>query len=734
MGAKLHSGAATFLLLVLFAFVSPCLSQDIEILQRGVVKVTSTTLEGKRKIGTGFVVRLGADVVYIVTASHVIEGARDIEVAFFTGKNRLIAAKVLDLEGGDPQGLAALAVEGKIPAGVSVLKMNRVTLVRAGEPVTMIGFPDAGGPWAVTKGEIVGRKGKSIAFSGAVEEGNSGGPLIKEGQVIGVVTEARVPFAYATPTPIAQYVLESWGIKFGDQLRSKPARLEEGHIVQMIREKGFHHPGDLSKDGLSGSVRGNFEHEYELKTLNDDPVVIDHATGLMWQQSGSSSSLDWKEVKGYIDELNKEGYAGFSDWRLPTLEELASLMEYTGENEGLYIDPVFDKDNYVFWSADESSRFRWVVNYSNGTLYLGGPARALGVRSTLLDSQKGPGAPTPTPARTEVGVDSQLANTKIAFVSEGYRLGEIHVMDADGTNPRRLIGSLMEVSRPAWSPDRTKLAFASQRDSKGWEIQVINADGTNPRHLIDGQEHVSYPFWSPDGTKLIFASWHSPCIPDVHVINADGTHLRRLAYNKAGPTSCIVRMDWSAAWSPDGRRIALPGNESENWIHMINADGSNLKRYTPLKDGADYRVSLAWSPDGTKLAFMSSESDSNGIYVMNADGTNPKPLIRARVAGGDTGGLSWSPDGSKIAFVSMEHDNAEIYVINADGTDPRRLTNTPGPDVQPSWSPDGTKIVFASMRAGNWEIYMMNADGTYPRRMTKTRESEKWPAWSPFLK
>src|SRR2546428_11269796 len=83
---------------------------------------------------------------------------------------------------------------------------------------------------------------------------------------------------------------------------SRPATLEKGHVVQMIREKGFHHPGDVSKEGLSGSVRGNFEHEYELKTPNGNPVVIDYATGLMWQQSGSGDKIPWQEAAGDIEE------------------------------------------------------------------------------------------------------------------------------------------------------------------------------------------------------------------------------------------------------------------------------------------------------------------------------------------------------------------------------------------------------------------------------------------------
>jgi Protein of unknown function (DUF1566)/Trypsin-like peptidase domain len=335
--------------------VTPSLAQEIETLQKGVVKIRATPLEKSAQTGTGFIVRLGADVAYIITASHVVVGARDIEVEFFTQRNRLMPAKLLQQEGGDPRGLAALAVQGNIPEDVVVLKMNRGGPVRAGDPVTVIGFPDAGGPWAVTKGEIVGRKAKSIVFSGAIEKGNSGGPLIHEGQVIGVVTEARAQFAYAAPTVIAQYVLESWRVKFGDQLRSNPATLEPGYVVQMIREKGFNHPGDMSKEGGSGYVRGNFQHEYEVKTFRGIKVVIDHATDLMWEQFGSSTRMAWKETKGYIDTMNGEGQAGFSDWRLPTVEELASLLEPIGENNGLYIDPVFDPRQSACWSSDESA-------------------------------------------------------------------------------------------------------------------------------------------------------------------------------------------------------------------------------------------------------------------------------------------------------------------------------------------------------------------------------------------
>jgi Protein of unknown function (DUF1566)/Trypsin-like peptidase domain len=381
MNSPLQVWPTLLALLAVWVFVTPSLAQEIETLQKGVVKIRPISLETSAQTGTRFIVRRGGDVVYIISASHVVVGARDAEVEFFTQRNQLVPAKVLQPEGDDERGLAVLAVQGNIPADVVVLKMNRGGPLHAGDPVTTIGFPDAGGPWAVTKGEIVGRKAKSIVFSGAMEKGNSGGPLIHEGQVIGVVTQTQSPFSYAAPTVIAQYVLESWGVKFGDQLRSNPATLEPGYVMQMIREKGFNHPGDLSKEGVSGYVRGNFQHEYEEKTFNGIKVVIDHATGLIWEHSGSGTTMAWKEAKGYIETINGERQAGFSDWRLPTAEELTSLLEPIGKNHGLYIAPVFDHRQAACWSADESaielavsqtfnSPTAWGVDYKHGTVFL----------------------------------------------------------------------------------------------------------------------------------------------------------------------------------------------------------------------------------------------------------------------------------------------------------------------------------------------------------------------------
>jgi hypothetical protein len=129
----------------------------------------------------------------------------------------------------------------------------------------------------------------------------------------------------------------------------------------MIKQKGFF-------DGYVNRS-GNFANQYVSKTISGDKVVIDRATGLMWHQSGSSTSsyLSYEEARQWIRDLNNRVYAGYSDWRLPTVEEGASLLESSKLNGDLYIDPVFSKNQRYIWTGDkESSSNVWMVNFRSG--------------------------------------------------------------------------------------------------------------------------------------------------------------------------------------------------------------------------------------------------------------------------------------------------------------------------------------------------------------------------------
>lgn len=96
-------------------------------------------------------------------------------------------------------------------------------------------------------------------------------------------------------------------------------------------------------------------------------VVMDCTTGLTWQQRGSESRMIWNYAREYVEKLNREKFAGYNDWRLPTLEEAMSLMEPKSMTHELYIDPVFDKKQEWIWTADEENAKRvWCAGFECG--------------------------------------------------------------------------------------------------------------------------------------------------------------------------------------------------------------------------------------------------------------------------------------------------------------------------------------------------------------------------------
>ena len=103
------------------------------------------------------------------------------------------------------------------------------------------------------------------------------------------------------------------------------------------------------------------------KTINKP--VYDAAGGLTWQKSGSSPRRIEK-VPAYIQALNDQKYAGYSDWRLPTPEEVMSLMDPKRRRDGWLVDEVFDKAQEVIWTSDKYAASRaWYVSFLDGLCY-----------------------------------------------------------------------------------------------------------------------------------------------------------------------------------------------------------------------------------------------------------------------------------------------------------------------------------------------------------------------------
>lgn len=211
------------MLCFLIAFLTvaeTAMAQHVDILRSGIVKLVAT-VDGRQKTGTGFVVRHAPGSTLIVTAAHVVEGDKFPQVEFYTLRNILIKAEVLEMEGGDPRGIALLRIrdEVQVPQGVTVLPFASLDEVQDGEDLITIGFPREGGLWAVLKANLASRHGRDLRLSGTFDEGSSGAPILKDGKIAGLMTSMD-RFGHAIPAEIVAMTLRGWGVAAGENQQS----------------------------------------------------------------------------------------------------------------------------------------------------------------------------------------------------------------------------------------------------------------------------------------------------------------------------------------------------------------------------------------------------------------------------------------------------------------------------------------------------------------------------------
>ena len=254
-----------------------------------------------------------------------------------------------------------------------------------------------------------------------------------------------------------------------------------------------------------------------------------------------------------------------------------------------------------------------------------------------LISLKRAGSPAISPSGQWVAYTVREAN----WDDNNYHT-EIWLADAKTGDTRQLTSHGKKSSTaPAWSPDGTKLAFASDREDKR-QIYVIDPRGGEARKITSVEEGVGSFAWSPDGTAFAFTATDPKT-------DADKEREKTLGeFDVYG----------------EGYRM------SHLWVFDIAAGKARR-----LTSGAFTVGQFAWSPDGREIAFdhrvnpANASSETADISIVAAAGGAVRDLVTQ--PGADTGPV-WSPDGKTIAFGSamgkaFSFLNSAIAIVPAAG-------------------------------------------------------------------
>ncbi len=188
-------------------YLQPLLAEDVAALRNGVVRIKSA-VEGKTREGTGFIVKLAGGSAFVVTAYHTVAGDPNPKVEFFSQQHNLETARQLNFD----ERLDVVLLKVKPPPGAVSLALARSEKAQLGQDVWVLGFPP-GGRWIVTKENVSGQDGLDLMISSAnIGEGNSGGPMIRGAQVVGMVRSVVTKRTLVTPIHIVVDTLAGWGV------------------------------------------------------------------------------------------------------------------------------------------------------------------------------------------------------------------------------------------------------------------------------------------------------------------------------------------------------------------------------------------------------------------------------------------------------------------------------------------------------------------------------------------
>jgi len=270
---------------------------------------------------------------------------------------------------------------------------------------------------------------------------------------------------------------------------------------------------------------------------------------------------------------------------------------------------------------------------------------------------------------------------------------------------------------------------------------TAHADGASFRHGVIGvklSERVGgNAAWSPDGKWIAIPAKAGPRLRNVRTGAVRQLHAPALQ----GFPGRAGRLDWA----PDGKAIryttSLPGEGHQgDWLTEIPLDGSEVRQQALGVKAFD----TDWAPSGWPFAFTTGTyaydfekgpiGPKPALLVVDQFGEAPHRIaqIKHDISEAFIFEAQFSPDGKRILFSRGQRRHVSIWTVRPDGSDPRRLWTGLAGCAALHWSPRGRQVSLLAQKAGQLVQYpyVLSADGGKRRRIGNWAVLDG-PIWSP---
>jgi len=222
-----------------------------------------------------------------------------------------------------------------------------------------------------------------------------------------------------------------------------------------------------------------------------------------------------------------------------------------------------------------------------------------------------------------------------------------------------------------WSPDGTKIAFASDRNGK-YSVYSMLSTGGSPSLLCDHTYDDSDPVWSPDGKWIAFTAMTKAQDLGVFIVPENGGRVFQIG-DENGPIDASM-----PEWAPDSKRVAFSstsrGTSSIGIFRLMD------RKVDWLTDSPYECYDPCWSPDGLRVAYLENH-DGNIVVVSQRIGGEKRMF---QVAEGVHSQLAFAPDSKHLMFTfSGPRYPVDLWILDLETGSLRQLTNSLSPEVDP---------------------------------------------------